>query len=130
VISASHLCFCDPFLNVVFCVCLLLFFSQPDVVNITLWWITGHIYRSIVDKIDPTSEDVERVKNTLSIRLGYIFLWNVIRRIYFQCLQLISKTISGEPWWRFVFRRINISSYFYLCTKMTLQLLLPLLQYR
>ena len=40
----------------------------------------------------PTSEYVERVKNTWSITLGYIFLWNVIKRIYCQCLQLISKT--------------------------------------
>jgi len=32
--------------------------------------MTGHIHRLIVDKIDPTSEDVERVKNTLSITLG------------------------------------------------------------
>jgi hypothetical protein len=54
-------------------------FSQPDVVNIT--WITGHIHRSIVEKIDSTSEDVERVKNTFSITFGYIFLWNVNRRI-------------------------------------------------
>jgi hypothetical protein len=42
-------------------------------------WITGHIHRSIVDKIDPTSEYVEMVKKyTLSITLGYIVLWNVI----------------------------------------------------
>jgi hypothetical protein len=34
------------------------FFSQPDV-NIT--WITGNIHRSVVDKIDPTSEYVEMV---------------------------------------------------------------------
>ena len=62
--------------NVIFCVC-----SQPDV-NIT--WNTGHIHRSIVDKIEPTSEYVEMVNiNTLSITLGYIFLWNVIRKMYF-----------------------------------------------
>ena len=75
--------------------------SQPDVVNIT--WIIGHIHRSIVDKIDLTSEDVERVKNTLSITLGYIFLWNVIRRIYCQCLQLISKKYF---WW-------TVTTYFF-----------------
>jgi hypothetical protein len=63
------------------CLFFVVIFSQPDV-NIT--WITGHIHRSIVDKIDLTSEDVERVKNTWSITLGYIFLWNVIRRIYDQ----------------------------------------------
>jgi hypothetical protein len=52
--------FMNLFSNVIFCVCSLLFlFSQPDV-NIT--WITGHIHRSIVDKIDPTSEYVEMVK--------------------------------------------------------------------
>ena len=68
------------------------FFSQPDV-NIT--WITGHIHRSIVDKIDPTSEYVEMVKQkyTLSITLGYIFLWNVIRRIY-----LTVRNTFDEPW--------------------------------
>jgi hypothetical protein len=68
------------------------FFSQPDV-NIT--WITGHIHRSIVDKIDPTSEYVEMVKKkyTLSITLGYIFLWNVIRRIY-----LTVRNSFDEPW--------------------------------
>ena len=56
--------------NVIFCVCSLVFFSHPDV-NIT--WITGHIERSIVDKIDPTSEYVEMVKFTISITLGCIF---------------------------------------------------------
>jgi hypothetical protein len=73
--------------DLVFVLCF--FFSQPDV-NIT--WITGHIHRSIVDKIDPTSEYVEMAttKNTLSITLGYIFLWNVI---YLPCLQFISKTL-------------------------------------
>jgi hypothetical protein len=49
------------------CSLLCLFFvdffpSQPDV-NIT--WITGHIHRSIVDKIDPTSEYVEMVKKNI-----------------------------------------------------------------
>ena len=58
-----------------------LFFFQPDV-NIT--WNTVHIHRSIIDKIEPTSEYVEMVKlNTLSITLGYIFLLNVIRKMYF-----------------------------------------------
>jgi hypothetical protein len=90
--------FVNLFFNVVFCVCsLFFFFSQPDVVNIT--WITGYIHRSIVDKIDPTSEDVEMVKeNILSITLGYIFFWNVIRRIYLPFLQLISKNTFDEPW--------------------------------
>ena len=70
------------------------FFSQSDVVNIT--WITGHIHCSVVDKIDKTSESVERVNNTRSITLGYIFLWNVHRRINLPCLQLISKKYF---WW-------------------------------
>ena len=66
-------------------------FVTPDV-NIT--WITGHIHRSIVDKIDLTSEYVEMVKkDTLSITLEYIVLWNVIRRIY-----LIVKNTFDEPW--------------------------------
>jgi hypothetical protein len=147
------------FFNVVFLSLFFVFFSQPDV-NIT--WITGHIHRSIVDRIDQTitgadpgfqargggahlkkfrrmegganifwvfrvknhdftpknlifsnfrggacrvrppwirplySEYVEMVKLTLSITLGYIFLWNVIRRIYLPCLQLISKKYF---WW-------------------------------
>ena len=64
--------FYEPYFHVIFCVCsLLFFFSQPDV-NITL--ITGHIHRSNVYKIDPTSEYVEMVKNTISITLGYIIL--------------------------------------------------------
>ena len=59
-IYAFRLRFYEPFFNVIFCVCsLLFFFSQPDV-NIT--WITGHVHRSIVDKIDLTSEFVEMVK--------------------------------------------------------------------
>ena len=84
--------FMNLFFNVVFCACsLLIFFSQPNV-NIT--WITGHIHRSIVDKIDPTSEYVEMVKKyTLSITLGYIVLWNVIRRIY-----LTVRNTFDEPW--------------------------------
>ena len=96
-IYASRLRFYEPFFPMWSSVVVLCFvFSQPDV-NIT--WITGHIHRSIVDKIDPTSEDVEMgKKTTLSITLGYIFLWNVIRRIYLPCLQLISKNTFDEPW--------------------------------
>ena len=45
------------------------FFSQPDV-NIT--WITGHIHRSIVDKIDPTSEYVEMVKKKIHYQLHWV----------------------------------------------------------
>ena len=50
------------------------FFSQPDV-NIT--WITGHIHRSIVDKIDPTSEYVEMVKKIYII--NYIGLHSFVK---------------------------------------------------
>ena len=76
--------------DLVFVLCF--FFSQPDV-NIT--WITGHIHRSIVDKIDPTSEYVEKAKKKkyLINYIGLHFLWNVIRRIYLPCLQFISKTL-------------------------------------
>ena len=78
------------------CLFFVWFFSQPDV-NIT--WITGHIHHSIVDKIEPTSEYVEMVKtNTLSITLGFIYLWNVIRKMYLPCVQLISKNTFDEPW--------------------------------
>ena len=77
-----------------FVFCSLLYFSQSDVVNIA--GITGHVHRSIVDKIDSTSADVEMVKHILSITLCYIFLWNVIRRIYLPYLQLISKIYD---WW-------------------------------
>jgi hypothetical protein len=76
-IYASRLRFYEPFFfNVVFCVCSLLifFFSQPDV-NIT--WITGHIHRSIVDKIDPTSEYVEMVKKIYII--NYIGLHSFVK---------------------------------------------------
>ena len=70
----------SPFFNVGFCVWTLLVFSQPDVVNVHEWLYTSTVYL-IVDKIEPTSEDVERVKHILSITLGYILLWNVIRQI-------------------------------------------------
>ena len=53
-------------------VLVLCFFSQPDV-NIT--WITGHIHRSIVDKIEPTSEYVEMAKKNLINYIGlHIFV--------------------------------------------------------
>ena len=48
------------------------FFSQPDVNNTR---ITGHVHRSIVDKIDPTSEYVEMVKKYLINYIGlHIFV--------------------------------------------------------
>jgi len=52
-------------------------FSQPDI-NITL--ITGHVHRSIVDNIDPTSEYVEMVKQIYII--NYIGL-----HIFVKCYQ-------------------------------------------
>ena len=48
------------------------FYNVPDTDTDTEH--TGHIHHSIVDKIDPTSEYVKMVKNTLSITVGYIFL--------------------------------------------------------
>jgi hypothetical protein len=94
-IYASHLRFYEPFFSM--CFFFVVFFFLNPIVNIT--WNTGHIHHSIVDKIEPTSEYVEMVKtNTLSITLGYIFLWNVIRKIYLPCLQLISKNTFDELW--------------------------------
>ena len=92
-IFASRLRFNKPFCFQCGLLCLFfvwLFFFSTDVNNTC---ITGHIHRSIVVKMDPTSEYVEMVKHSLSITLGYIFLWNVIRSIYLPCLQLISKKI-------------------------------------
>jgi hypothetical protein len=79
-IYASRLRFCEPFFQCGFlCLFFVVCFSQPDVVNIT--WITGHIHRSIVDKIEPTSKNVEMVK-----KIPY--QWH--QRINLHCLQLIS----------------------------------------
>jgi hypothetical protein len=92
-IFASRLRFYKPFCFQCCLLCLFfvwLFFFSTDVNNT---WITGHIHRSIVVKMEPTSEYVEMVKHSLSNTLGYIFLWNVIRSIYLPCLQLISKQI-------------------------------------
>ena len=73
-IYASRLRFNEPFFPMWYLLCLffvVFLFNQPDV-NIT--WITGHIHRSIVDQIDPTSEYVEMIKkNTLSISGLHIF---------------------------------------------------------
>jgi len=79
------------FFNVVFCVCSL-FFSQPDVVNIT--WMTGHIHRSIVDKIDPTSKDVKRVKKYL---INYIGL-----HIFVKCDQKNLFTVPSIDQWKYL----------------------------
>jgi hypothetical protein len=83
-IYASRLCFYEPFFfNVVFYVCsLLIFFSQPDV-NIT--WITGHIHRSIVDKVNPSSEYVELVyKKCIINYIGlHLLKWACLKWVTF-----------------------------------------------
>jgi hypothetical protein len=99
-IYASRLRFYEPFFSMwssVFVLCCCFFLNLMSIQCITC--NTGHIHCSIVDKIEPTSEYVEMVKtNALSITLGYIFLWNVIRTNYLPCLQLISKNTFDEPW--------------------------------
>jgi hypothetical protein len=82
------------------CLFFVVFFSQPDV-NIT--WITGHIHRSIVDKIDPTSEYVEMAKKKKPYQLHWVtyfcemwskefiyraFNWSVkiLWRVIFTCI--------------------------------------------
>ena len=50
----------------------LCFFLNP-MLSILHEWLDTYIHRSIVDKIDPTSEDVKRITNTLSITLGYTY---------------------------------------------------------
>ena len=67
------------FLNIVFQCDLVFvlcwfFFSQPDINNT---WITGHIHRSIVDKIDSTSEYVEMLKKIYII--NYIGLHSFVK---------------------------------------------------
>jgi hypothetical protein len=70
-IYASRLRFCEPFFQCGFpCLFFVLCFSQLDVINIKR--ITGHIHRSIVDQIEPTSEDVEMIKK--KILINYIGL--------------------------------------------------------
>ena len=78
------------FFNVVFLSLFFVFFSQPDV-NIT--WITGHIHRSIVDKIDPTSEYVEMVKKKKYI-INYIGL-----HIFVKCDQENLFNRKKYFWW-------------------------------
>jgi hypothetical protein len=75
-IYVSRLRFYEPFFPMWSSVYVLCWFSfsQPDV-NIT--WITGHIHRSIVDKIDPTSEYVEMVKKIYII--NYIGLHSFVK---------------------------------------------------
>ena len=85
------------FFNVVFCVCSLLFFSsQPDVVNIT--WIIGHIHHSIVDKIDPASEDVERAKIPYQLHwVTYFYkIWS--EEFIYRAFNWSVKNTFDEPW--------------------------------
>ena len=60
---------------------------------LNMTWITGHIHRSIVDKIDSTSEDIHWVK--------YIFLWNVNRTEFIcRAFNWSVKNTFYEPWRR------------------------------
>ena len=73
-IYASRLRFCEPFFQ---CGLLCLFFCCIflNLMLSMLHELLDTSTVSIVDKIDPTIEDVEMVKkNTLSITLGCIFL--------------------------------------------------------
>ena len=65
------------------------FFSQPDV-NIS--WITGHIHRSIVDKVNPSSEYVELVYKKCII--NYIGL-----HIFVKCDQKNLFNRKKYFWW-------------------------------
>ena len=70
---------------------------------LNMTWITGHIHRSIVDKIDPTSEDVEMIKKIPHQLhwVKYIFLWNVNRTEFICCAFNWSvKNTFYEPWRR------------------------------
>ena len=80
--------------NVVFCVCSLLIFFSLNPMSILHELLDTYT----VDKIDPTSEYVEMVKKyTLSITLGYIVLWNVIRRIYLTVRNTFDEPSRGPP---------------------------------
>jgi hypothetical protein len=49
------------------------------------------MHRLIVDKIDPTNKDVEKVTNTLSIYIGLHIFMKCDQTNLFACFQLISK---------------------------------------
>ena len=91
-IYASRLRFCEPFFQCgLLCLFSVVFFFLNLILNMT--WITGHIHRSIVDKIDSTSEDIHWVK--------YIFLWNVNRtECICRAFNWSVKNTFYEPWRR------------------------------
>ena len=72
------------------------FFSKPDVVNIT--WFTGHIHRSIVDKIGPTSEDVERVKIPYQLHWVTYFCEMWSEEFIYRAFNWSVKNIFDAPW--------------------------------
>ena len=84
------------YFNVIFCVCSLLLFSNPDV-NITQ--ITGHIHRSIVDKIDPISEYVEMLKE-IPYQLNWVtyFCEMCCEEFIYRAFNWSVKNTFDEPW--------------------------------
>ena len=79
------------------CLFFIVFFpSQPDVVNIT--WIIGYIHRSIVDKIDPTSEDVERVKIPYQLHWVTYFCEMWSEEFIYRAFNWSVKNTFDEPW--------------------------------
>jgi hypothetical protein len=102
-IYASHLSFCEPFFQCgLLCLFFVVFFSQPDVVNIT--WNTGHIHRSIVDKIDTTTRDVEMVKKKIRYLLPYYLHWVTYfceiwsEEFIYRAFNWSVKNTFDEPW--------------------------------
>jgi hypothetical protein len=57
-----------------FCQCdlLCLFFVVVFSLDVNITWITGHIHRSIVDKIYPTTEYIEMAKQNIPYQLHWI----------------------------------------------------------
>ena len=99
---ASRLRFYEPFFQCGFlCLFFVVCFSQPDVVNIT--WITAHIHRSIVDKIEPTSKDVEMVKRYLISDIKELiytaFNWSVKILLMNRDEDPRFLTSKVEEWW-------------------------------
>ena len=85
------------FSNVIFCVCsLLVFFSTLCQYYMNYWTHPPFNCWQYIPDLWVCRNG--KKKNTLSITLGCIFLWNVIKRIYLPCLQLISKNTFDEPW--------------------------------
>jgi hypothetical protein len=102
-IYASRLRCCEPFFSMWSSVFVLCCFSFLLNLMLNMTWITGHIHHSIVDKIDPTSEDVEMIKKIPHQLhwVKYIFLWNVNRTEFICCAFNWSvKNTFYEPWRR------------------------------